>query len=79
MLTHKGTQTLKTERLILRRLQDTDAEAMYNNWATDEKTTKFLSWNPYTDIEKLKEFITNVLMIMRISSAITGLLRLTVL
>jgi len=34
MLTHKGTQPLRTERLVLRRLRADDAEAMYQNWAT---------------------------------------------
>jgi [ribosomal protein S5]-alanine N-acetyltransferase len=58
MLTHKGTQTLTTERLLLRRLTLDDAPAMFANWATDEKTTKYLSWDTYTDIEKVREFLT---------------------
>ncbi|MHB1484893.1 MAG: GNAT family N-acetyltransferase [Saccharofermentanales bacterium] len=57
MLTHKGTITLITPRLKLRRFTIDDAQAMYDNWATDEKTTKYLSWEPYTEIEKLKEFL----------------------
>ena len=57
MLTHRGTVTLKTPRLVLRRLTVDDAQNMYNNWATDEKVTKYLAWEPYTDIEKLREFI----------------------
>jgi ribosomal-protein-alanine N-acetyltransferase len=57
MLTHKGTQTLQTERLILRWLTENDAEAMFQNWATDEKTVEFLTWDAYEEIDKLKEFI----------------------
>ena len=57
MLTHKGTVTLTTERLILRRLAIDDVPAMFRNYATDEKMIKYLSWEPYTDIEKLREFV----------------------
>ena len=44
---HKGTVTLVTDRLILRRLTVADAPAMYKNWANDEKVTKFLTWQPH--------------------------------
>ncbi len=47
MLTHKGTQTIKTERLELRRFTTEDANAMYENWAKDERVTKFLTWEPH--------------------------------
>ena len=57
MLINKGTIELKTSRLLLRRLTLDDAPEMYKNWATDEKTTKYLSWDSYTDIEKLKNFL----------------------
>lgn len=40
---HKGTVTLETERLILRRFQLEDAQAMYRNWAADDEVTKFLT------------------------------------
>ena len=32
---HCGTKTIETERLILRRLTEDDAEAMFRNWASD--------------------------------------------
>lgn len=51
MLTHKGTQTLKTERLILRRFTKNDAVQMYENWAKDERVTRFLTWAPHTSPE----------------------------
>ena len=35
MLTHKGTQTIETSRLILRRAIREDAEPMFRNWASD--------------------------------------------
>ncbi|MBQ8001682.1 MAG: GNAT family N-acetyltransferase [Ruminococcus sp.] len=51
MLTHKGTQTIKTERLVLRQFTPEDAQAMYNNWAKDERVTKFLTWAPHENLE----------------------------
>ena len=36
MITHKGTQTIHTKRLILRKFTIDDAQAM-KNWASDEK------------------------------------------
>lgn len=41
---HTGTQKLETERLILRRFKKEDADAMYENWASDSEVTKFLTW-----------------------------------
>ena len=41
---HCGTQTIETERLILRRFRLEDADAMYNNWASDPEVTKYLMW-----------------------------------
>ena len=41
---HCGTQTIETERLILRRFSVDDAEAMYRNWASDPEVTQFLTW-----------------------------------
>lgn len=37
MLTHIGTNTIETERLILRRFEYTDNEAMRKYWIADEK------------------------------------------
>ena len=48
---HCGTLTLETERLILRRLRVSDAEAVYKNWASDDEVTKFLTWPTHSDVE----------------------------
>jgi len=41
---HLGTQTLTTERLILRPFTLEDAPAMYRNWASDPEVTRYLTW-----------------------------------
>ena len=51
MLTHKGTQTIETPRLILRRAETTDAQAMFRNWASDPEVTRFLTWPTYQSAE----------------------------
>ena len=50
MLTHKGTQTLETDRLILRKACKEDAEPMFRNWASDPEVTKYLTWPTHNSI-----------------------------
>lgn len=58
MLTHKGTQELHTERLKLRRFVLSDAKDMYQNYATDARVTKFLSWTPYESLADVERFLS---------------------
>ncbi|HHV09084.1 MAG TPA: GNAT family N-acetyltransferase [Clostridiales bacterium] len=46
---HKGTNTIETIRLVLRRFRIEDAGAMYRNWAGDPQVCKYLSWGPHRD------------------------------
>ena len=55
--THKGTQMLETPRLLLRKVLLTDAQAMFNNWASDKEVTKFLSWPAHANVEVTKAVI----------------------
>ena len=57
MLTHKGTQEIRTERLLLRRFKHEDAETMFNTWANDEKVTRFLTWKPHETLDVTKYII----------------------
>lgn len=50
MLNHRGTKTLFTSRLILRPFTTDDARDMYENWACDDRVTRFLSWQPHQNI-----------------------------
>lgn len=58
-LTHKGTITLETERLILRRFILEDAEAIFHNWANDSDVTKYLMWQPHGNIEATQKVLTD--------------------
>ena len=59
MLNHKGTVTLETDRLILRRFTMEDAEAMYRNWASDDEVTKHLTWPTHSSVEISKMVLTD--------------------
>lgn len=48
---HCGTKYLETDRLILRRFKKEDAEAMYNNWTSDNEVTKYLTWPTHSSQE----------------------------
>ena len=47
---HKGTITLETKRLLLRRFTLDDAAAMFRNWASDPEVTKFLLWPAHQEL-----------------------------
>ncbi len=51
MINHKGTVTLESDRLILRKFQLNDAYDMYENWASKDIVTKNLTWKPHNNIE----------------------------
>lgn len=46
----RGSIELKTDRLILRRFQPSDAESIYNNWANDPEVAEHLTWQAHADI-----------------------------
>ena len=50
-MNHKGTKTIETERLILRRFKILDYDQMYRNWASEDKVTEFLTWPTHTSPE----------------------------
>lgn len=56
-MTHKGTVRIETGRLLLRRLEIEDSEAMFRNWASDSEVTKFLTWPPHKNVETTKATI----------------------
>ena len=54
MLTHKGTKTIETERLILRRFEYSDSDSMLKNWIADEKIQSLYSEPVYETQEAVK-------------------------
>lgn len=54
-----GTQILQTERLILRRFVESDAEAMFQNWASSAENLAYVTWDPHPDVEVTRNSIHN--------------------
>ena len=62
MLTHTGTQTIETERLILRRFQYTDDDAMLRYWVADEKID-----HPSNLFERLRAYFPSLLRWLKVA------------
>ena len=56
-MNHKGTITIETERLLLRRFHHNDAQAMFENWESDSKVTEFLQWKTATDVSEAEQVL----------------------
>lgn len=56
-----GTQIIETERLILRRMTIDDAQDMFDNWASDDDITMYMTWQTHQSLETSKEYISFVL------------------
>lgn len=56
-MNHIGTIRLETDRLILRRFTIADAEGMFNNWASDDDVTKYLTWPTHQNVEMTRGYI----------------------
>lgn len=49
LLHHKGTVPLKSERLLLRRYQQQDAQQAFDNWCGDPAVSSLLLWDTHPD------------------------------
>ena len=52
-----GTQTIETERLLLRKLRVEDAQDMFENWASDPEVIKFMPWRVLENVDEARELI----------------------
>ena len=48
------TAIIQTKRLLLRPLTVADAPQMFQNWASSETVTQYLTWTPHTTLEQTK-------------------------
>ena len=56
---HLGTKKLFTKRLILRRFELSDIVPMFNNWASDDEVTKYLTWRSHENIGVTNEVVSD--------------------
>ena len=57
MLTHNSTDTITTDRLVLRRFEYSDDVSMLRNWIADEKIQTMYSEPVYSTKEEVKELL----------------------
>lgn len=50
-------QKIETDRLLLRKFEQSDAKEMFEHWASDEEATKYLTWPPHRSIETVEEHL----------------------
>lgn len=53
------TDIISSQSIILRPFKIDDAYNMFNNWASDQEITKYISWNPHLDLNVTKQVINN--------------------
>ena len=46
--------TLETDRLILRPFEMSDADEMFNGWASNPEVTKYLTWDTHKSIDETR-------------------------
>lgn len=51
------TPRLETERLLLREVQENDAEEIFDCWLQDEEVSKYMWWKACNDIEEAHKFV----------------------
>ena len=56
MLEHKGSIDIKTDRLLLRKFQISDAEEIFATWTSDERVAKYTSWYAHEKIEDTRAY-----------------------
>lgn len=48
---------LETKRLLLRKVEEQDVEAVFTCWMQDTDVSKYMIWEASDDINEAKEFI----------------------
>lgn len=56
-MNHKGTKTIETQHLLLRKFKMSDAKDMFNNWAGNMVDTQFVSWDRHQSVSDSKDLL----------------------
>lgn len=56
-MTHVGTRSIETERLLLRRFTEDDADEVYRNFAGDPEVTKHLRWKHHENLSEAEKAV----------------------
>ena len=56
-MNHIGTKRYETERLILRPFVESDAQSVFENWASDDEVTKYLTWPTHPSVDASRWYV----------------------
>ena len=56
-LTHFGTTKINTDRLYLKKINIADALQMYNNFASDDRVSRYMSWESFKTSEDTEKWL----------------------
>ena len=62
-------KSLKTDRLRLRKVKLSDAEAIFREYAQDPEVTKYVSWRAHSDIGETREYVRMCLLAWDVGKA----------
>jgi ribosomal-protein-alanine N-acetyltransferase len=57
MIKHKGTQTIKTDRLTLRRFTVDDSKDVFEKWTSSYENSRFVMEHPHDSIKKTERML----------------------
>jgi ribosomal-protein-alanine N-acetyltransferase len=50
-------EQIETKRLVLRRPRMSDADDIFDNYASDQEVTRYVTWHPYKDRRDVAPFL----------------------
>lgn len=56
-MNHKGTKTIETQHLLLRKFKTSDAKDMFKNWAGNTADTEFVTWDKHQSVSDSKSIL----------------------
>lgn len=56
-MNHKGTKTIETQHLLLRKFETGDAKDMFKNWAGNSADTQYVTWEKHNAVSDSKHII----------------------
>ncbi|MDO4940354.1 MAG: GNAT family N-acetyltransferase [Erysipelotrichaceae bacterium] len=51
---------IETERLLLRKVKLEDAQAIFDNWASDEETSRYVMWDKHVSLKETKNYVGKI-------------------
>ena len=58
---HKGTTTIHTQRLVLRRFTIDDAQRVFENWTSDQEVTKYARQQVHVSVDDTKLYLSDLM------------------